>query len=195
MLRRRYGSKLDASGAELLTMLVISSQHLQQLIVDLYQYTQTGQSLAEKETMDCRALTDLAILHLNHAIDASGATIHLDSMPLVYGYPASFTLLMQNLIGNAIKYVAFNIHPHIHIKCTEYPDRWLFSVSDNGIGIEEAYYSQIFLPFKRLHNQDHYRGSGMGLAICKKIVKQHGGEIWVESNPGAGSHFHFTVPK
>ena len=116
-------------------------------------------------------------------------------MPEINAIQVSLKMVFQNLISNAIKYQNGNDKPEIEIRAVELDTHWQFSISDNGIGIEEEYREKIFQLFNRLHSSEEYPGTGMGLATCKKIVKQHGGEIWVESEPGKGSTFHFTIAK
>ena len=136
-----------------------------------------------------RALTNLSV-----AIRESGAVITKDSLPTVLGDPARITQVLQNLLSNAIKFRGARI-PEIHVAAERNGGAWLFSVRDNGIGMEAAYSERIFRVFQRLHTRRQYPGTGIGLAICKKIIEHHGGRVWVTSQPGQGSTFYFTVPE
>jgi signal transduction histidine kinase len=129
---------------------------------------------------------------LRQAIDESGATVQWEGLPQVAGNRRQLVQLMQNLIGNAVKYRA-DRPPVVRVEAIRRPGAWEVAVSDNGIGINEADQQKIFTLFKRLHGRSRYAGTGVGLALCKKIVTLHGGRLWVESRPGAGSTFHFTL--
>jgi light-regulated signal transduction histidine kinase (bacteriophytochrome) len=136
---------------------------------------------------------ELALLNLRAAIEESGARVTHDPLPTVLGDEAQLGQLFQNLIGNAIKYHGSS-PPEIHIRCERDGDVWRFAVIDNGIGIDPEYADRIFIIFQRLHTKQEYPGTGVGLAICKKIVERHRGKIWVESAPRKGSIFYFTLP-
>ena len=150
--------------------------------------------------MACEAALDQACADLRAAITESAAEISHGPLPTVRGNAGQLTHLFQNLIGNAIKFHA-DQPPQVHIGVQQQENHshggaacWVFSVQDNGIGIEPRYFDRIFLIFQRLHNREEYPGTGIGLAICKKIVERHGGQIWVESELGKGSTFRFTIP-
>jgi light-regulated signal transduction histidine kinase (bacteriophytochrome) len=142
---------------------------------------------------DSAAILERAIANLQMAIAESGATITHDSLPEVMVDASQFVQLFQNLIGNAIKFRSEQ-PPQIHISAEHIEDAWRFSVRDNGIGIEPEYTERIFIIFQRLHRRADYPGTGIGLAICRKIVERHGGRLWIESEPGQGSIFYFTLP-
>jgi chemotaxis family two-component system sensor kinase Cph1 len=135
-----------------------------------------------------------ALFNLRAAMEETGALLTHDPMPTLPADEVQFGQLLQNLIGNALKFRSSDV-PRIHIGAIESELDWQFEVRDNGIGIEPQYYERIFMVFQRLHNKGEYPGTGIGLAICKKVVERHGGRIWVESRPGAGSSFFFTLPK
>jgi len=135
-----------------------------------------------------------ALINLRAAIEESGAAVTHDPLPVVRGDDSQLAQLFQNLIGNALKFRSASV-PRIHVSAREDKDHWEFAVRDNGIGIDPQYFERIFMVFQRLHNKDEYPGTGIGLAICKKVVDRHGGRIWVESEPGKGTAFRFTLPK
>jgi two-component system, chemotaxis family, sensor kinase Cph1 len=134
------------------------------------------------------------VSNLRAAIEETGAAVSWDALPSVLADDTQLTQLFQNLIGNALKFRSASV-PRIHVFVSAKEGQWHFMVRDNGIGIEPPYFERIFMVFQRLHNKAEYPGTGIGLAICKKVVERHGGRIWVESRPGEGSAFHFTLPK
>jgi len=135
-----------------------------------------------------------ALANLRAALEESGAAVTSDLLPEVAADETQLTQLLQNLIGNALKFRG-EAQPRIHVSCASSESEWEIAVRDNGIGIEPQYFERIFMVFQRLHDKSQYPGTGIGLAICKKVVDRHGGRIWVESAPGQGSCFHFTLPK
>ena len=139
------------------------------------------------------AALDHALSNMQAAIQQSGAVVTRDPLPVVTGDNSQLVQLFQNLIGNAIKFNRDGA-PRIHVSADEQGREWVFPVRDNGIGIEPEYFGRIFLIFQRLHDRKQYPGTGIGLAICKKVVERHGGEIWADSEPGTGSTFYFTLP-
>jgi light-regulated signal transduction histidine kinase (bacteriophytochrome) len=146
------------------------------------------------EDIDAGAILDKALLSLGAAIKQSGALVTRADLPSVRVHEFQLEQIFQNLIGNAIRYRA-SAPPRIHVAAVQQGSAWLFSVQDNGIGIDPQYKEQIFGIFKRLHNTSEYPGTGMGLAICERIVQRTGGRIWVESEAGRGSTFYFTIPR
>ena len=169
------------------------SRRMQSLISGLLEYSRVGTRGKEPELTDSKAALEQAILDLHASIKESGVKITADDLPTVHVDPVQLAQLFQNLIGNAIKFRS-DSPPEIHISASRQANDWRFAVADNGIGIEPQYAERIFLIFQRLHTRKKYPGTGIGLAICKKIVERHGGKIWVESKPGRGSTFYFTVP-
>jgi signal transduction histidine kinase len=163
------------------------------LIQDLLSYSRIGTSEWRRQTVDLDAAVKHACENLRLAIAESRASVHSDPLPSVNGDRTLLTQLFQNLIGNALKYHSAE-DPVIKVYAEETGPEWRFAVRDNGIGIPRAYQDQIFGVFKRLHGKN-YPGTGIGLAICQRIVERHGGRIWVESEPGRGSTFFFTLPK
>jgi PAS domain S-box-containing protein len=192
LLERRYKDKLDAKADEFIHYAVDGASRMQTLISDLLTYSRVGTRGEPFEIVNTFASLSNAIANLKIAIAESGAEVTYDALPNVIGDASQLSQLFQNLIGNAIKFRG-EVPPQIHIGVESKNGFWLFSVSDNGIGIEPQYRDRIFLIFQRLHNRTKYSGTGIGLAICKKIVERHGGSLWVESSPIRGSTFYFTI--
>ena len=165
------------------------------LINDLLAYTRASGDLeAAQETVDLNVAFEAALQNLSAAIVQSGACVTHDRLPAVRIGTTHFQQILQNLIGNAIKYRG-DAPPRIHVSAREQDGAWLFSVQDNGIGIDPQYHEQVFGLFKRLHAGATYSGTGIGLAICKKLVERYGGRIWLQSERGQGTTFFFTVPQ
>ena len=167
---------------------------MEMLVSDLLAYTRTIQSGTMPEPSDASAALREALSNLARAIAESDARIEFDALPSVPIHTTPLQQLFQNLVGNAIKYHKPGVSPVVRVCAQRQNSHWLFSVSDNGIGIEPEYQERIFGLFKRLHTGDEYSGSGIGLALCQRIVERHHGRIWVESQPGQGSTFYFTLP-
>ncbi|HBL57236.1 MAG TPA: histidine kinase [Cyanobacteria bacterium UBA8803] len=194
LLAKRYRGQLDAKADKFITYIVEGVTRMQTLIQDLLGYSYLGRASKNFQPTDCKAACDLAIANLKIAIQKSGATITLGELPTVMADATQLVQLFQNLIGNGIKYRS-NKPPFVEVKAQRQEDKWLFSVRDNGIGIEPQYAERIFMIFQRLHTREEYPGTGIGLAICKKIVEHHGGRIWMESQLGHGATFYFTIPQ
>ena len=194
LLARRYKGKLDSDADEFIEFAVDGAKRMQNLINDLLAYSRLGTKGGTfRETASADAVKS-ALRNLAAAIEGSGAHIECGSLPAVWADPTQLMLLFQNLVGNAIKYRGAE-PPCVGIECGEESGAWAFTVRDNGIGIEPRYQERIFQVFQRLHSRQLYPGTGIGLAICKKIVERHGGRIRVESEAGCGAAFHFTIPK
>jgi hypothetical protein len=192
MLQRKYLSKLDANADQYISYIVGGARRMEMLLKDLLTYSQTGSSAeGPAETVDFIDVIRKVLLNLQASVEQSGAMITWDAIPAVHAHEIRLVQLLQNLLGNAIKYRAGD-PPRIHIAAQWQEPEWVLSVQDNGIGIAPEYAQQIFKIFKRLHGQD-YPGTGIGLAICQRIVETYGGKIWVESD-GKGSCFYFTLP-
>ena len=193
LLQRRYQGKLDADADEFIAYAVDGSVRMQKLINDLLAYSRVGRGAEPFEPVDCGKIVKTVLLDLQAAISESGAAIHCGDLPVLMGDRVHVTQIFQNLISNAIKFR--NARPlEIQIAAERKAEDWLFSIRDNGIGIDPEYFERIFVIFQRLHTHQEYAGTGVGLAICKKAVEGHGGRIWVESEPGKGSIFYFTLP-
>ncbi|HXG31270.1 MAG TPA: ATP-binding protein, partial [Thermodesulfobacteriota bacterium] len=193
LLERRYKDKLDNDAKEFISYAVDGSKRMQRLINDLLMYSRVGTRGKPFEQTDCNTVLDKALNNLKIAIEERKALVTHDPLPTVMGDPTQLIQLFQNLIGNAIKFCNGR-RPEVHIGVESKSGDWLFSVRDNGIGIAPEYFERIFVIFQRLHNKEEYSGTGIGLAVCKKIVERHGGRIWVESELGKGTTFCFTIP-
>jgi light-regulated signal transduction histidine kinase (bacteriophytochrome) len=173
---------------------VDGAARMKQLIEDLLAYSRVGTKGKEFRPTPVENALRRAVTNLRAAIEESGAEITHDPLPTVAADEVQLAQLFQNLMGNALKFKGSD-KPHVHVRAVESPSEWRFAVEDNGIGIEPQYFERIFMLFQRLHTKGDYPGTGIGLAICKKVVERHGGRIWVESEPGKGSRFIFTLPK
>ena len=194
LLERRYREKLDEKADKYINYIVGGVKRMGTQIEDLLEYSRVGREQSTFRETDCNVILQQAISNLQSEIDANHATIVVpDNLPALIVDASQLTVLFQNLMGNSIKYRR-QIPPHIEIKAQRQEKIWQFSLADNGIGLEAQYRKRIFQIFQRLHTQEEYPGTGIGLAICQKIVERHGGEIWVESQPGHGSVFYFTIP-
>ncbi len=194
LLARRYGDKLDGDAHEFMDFVVDGAARMKQLIEDLLAYSRVGTRGRALTPTDSGAALARALANLRGAQEASGAQVTHEAMPEVVADSGQLTQLFQNLIGNAMKFRGEE-PPRIHVSAQTRERVWVFSVRDNGIGLDTQYADRIFMMFQRLHNKQEYPGTGIGLAICKKIVERHGGRIWVDSRPGEGSTFGLTIAK
>ena len=194
LLATRFGSKLDRKGAEFLEYLNSGASRMEMMVRDLLAYTQITKLGAPNESVDMNSVLSDTLANLRQTIAESGATVTADALPSVPVHRIHLQQLLQNLIGNAIKYRRPELAPAVHVSSEKQNEWWLISVRDNGIGIEPEYQEQIFGLFKRLHGNNEYSGTGIGLAVCLRIVERYQGRIWVESDPGQGSTFKFTIP-
>jgi light-regulated signal transduction histidine kinase (bacteriophytochrome) len=206
LLARRYQGRLDADADEFIQYAVDGAQRMQTLINDLLAYSRVGTRLKPFAPTDCQEALQRALDNLKVTIEESGAVIHRGELPTVMADGVQLIQLFQNLLGNAIKFRGER-RPEIHVSATlrsratgvgvaAHPpaQEWLLVVRDNGIGIDKEHFERVFAIFQRLHSREQYPGTGIGLAVCKKIVELHGGRIWVESEMGRGSTFCFTLP-
>ncbi|MFA6209786.1 MAG: ATP-binding protein [Candidatus Obscuribacterales bacterium] len=194
LLARRYSDQLDQDAKEFIEFTVDATKRMQELINDLLLYSRVDTKGKEFVSTDCNQIVAMAMANLKVAIDESGAQVHYSQLPAVEADGSQILQVFQNLIGNAIKFRSKDA-PVVTISAEETPKSWTFSVKDNGQGFDMKYGDRIFVIFQRLHTKEMYPGSGIGLAVCKKIVERHGGAIWVESEPGKGTTFRFTMPK
>ena len=194
LLERRYADKLDANAREFMDFIVDGAARMKQLIEDLLAYSRVGTRGREFQATSSGAALAKALANLRAAQDSSAAVVTHDKMPEVLADGAQLTQVFQNLIGNAMKFRGTEA-PRIHVEAQTRDEVWVFTVRDNGIGLDPQYADRIFMMFQRLHNKTEYPGTGIGLAIVKKIVERHGGRIWVDSAPGKGSTFGFTIAR
>jgi PAS domain S-box-containing protein len=192
LLARRYKGVLDADADEFIEYAVDGATRMQRLIQDLLMYSRVGTKGKVLRVASSQAALDEALGNLRNAIEEHGAIITHDALPTVLADEIQLVQLFQNLVGNAIKYQDKAI-PEVHVSAQQHDSKWMFSVRDNGLGIEPRYFERIFGMFQRLHKRDEFAGTGIGLAVCKKIVERHGGTISVESTPGQGSTFRFAM--
>jgi PAS domain S-box-containing protein len=192
LLERRYKGKLDADADEFIGYAVEGAGRMQRLINDLLTYSRVGRRANPLAPLASGDAVKLALANLKGAIAESGVAVEVDELPTVRGDRTLLAQLFQNLVGNAIKFRRDEL-PLVRIGAERIDEHWQFTVADNGIGIEPAYLERVFLIFQRLHERSKYPGTGIGLAIAKKVVDYHGGRIWIDSTPGKGSRFHFTL--
>jgi light-regulated signal transduction histidine kinase (bacteriophytochrome) len=193
LLKKRYKDQIDKQGMEYIEFTVDGARRMDELIKDILEYSEVGTEDKAFKPVDCSSVVSNAISNLQVAIQESGTIVTYDSLPTVTGNSTLLTSLFQNLLENAIKFRGAEA-PRIHISSEKEKEEWVFSVRDNGIGIDSKFLEDIFTPFRRLHRRDEYPGTGIGLATCKKIVERHGGKIWGKSETGTGSTFYFTIP-
>lgn len=193
LLSRRYKSRLDSKGVEFIDCALNSIGRLEQQIRDLLDYSRVTTRGQEFKPVQMKAIVDQVLQDLSLIIQENNATITCDPLPEVWADASQLARVFQNLIGNALKFSG-DQPPRIHIGAKALEGEWQFWVQDQGIGIDPKNFERIFLMFERLHSRSDYPGTGIGLAFCKKIVERHGGRIWVESHPGQGSTFYFTLP-
>ncbi len=193
LLQKRYQGRLDAHADEYIAFAVGGADRMQRLIEGLLSFSNVGTRGKPFQPVDANRVLDEAIANLEAAIHETAAVITRDSLPVVNADRTQLMQLLQNLIGNAIKFRREE-PPRVHVAARRSDGDWLFSVRDNGIGIEPKHADRVFILFRRLHDSQAYPGTGVGLTICKRIVERHGGRIWVESEPGRGSTFSFTLP-
>jgi signal transduction histidine kinase/DNA-binding LacI/PurR family transcriptional regulator len=193
MLARRYKGQLDADADDFISFAVDGAERMQILIHDLLQYSRVTTHGKPFTPTDCTTTLHHALANLEIAVEESDAVITHDELPTVMADETQLTRLLQNLISNAIKFRKKETRPEIHVSAERTGDEWTFSVRNNGIGIAPEYFERIFMIFQRLHSREEYTGTGIGLAVCKRIVERHGGRIWVESKLGEESTFYFTI--
>jgi len=193
LLQQRYQGKLDTNADEFIAFAVDGAERMQALILGLLNYSRVGTQGRPFEPISGNQVLERALANLKIAIAESGATIEHDSLPVIHGDAVQLTQLFQNLISNAIKFRGAD-PPKVRIHVERKGPEWLFTIRDNGIGIAPKDFERIFVLFQRLHSRQNYPGTGIGLSFCKKIVERHGGSIWLESEPGKGTTFFFTLP-
>lgn len=193
LLGRRYKGRLDQDADDFIAYAVDGANRMKALINDLLSYSKAGKHAETFQETPLQAAVDRAVDNVRAALTESGGTVTHGDLPVVTADPGQLIQLFQNLIANAVKFRGAAA-PRVHVSVVQKATEWIAAVSDNGIGIDPQYFGRIFIIFQRLHNKAEYPGTGMGLAICKRIVERHGGRIWVESPPGGGSTFFFSLP-
>jgi signal transduction histidine kinase len=193
LLAERYQGKLDCDADKYIHYAVDGALRMQKLVQDLLAFSRVGRQGMTLSSTDCNTVLQAALRNLETAIPQSGAAVQRDQLPVVMADSSQLVQVFQNLIGNAIKFRSSE-PPLIHVSAAAKGKEWVFAVADNGIGIAAEHVEEVFVIFRRLHTHAEYPGSGIGLSICKKIIEQHGGRIWVESELGRGSTFKFTLP-
>ena len=194
LLEKRYKDKLDEDADEFIAFIVDGAKRMQSLISDLLTYSRIGRIVEPFRSIDINVVIDSVINNLKKSIVEIDAKITYDPLPTLTGNEIELMQLLQNLISNAIKFHKDERPPVVHISAKLLKNQWIFSIRDNGIGIDSQYFDRIFIIFQRLHKKDEFGGTGIGLAICKKIIEHHRGKIWVESELGKGSTFYFSIP-
>lgn len=194
LFAHKYKDKLDQQAETYLHYILDGTEHMHLLINDLLAFSHIRTRAKPFERVRMNAVLDRALDSLKITLEESGATVASERLPDVEGDDVQLAQLFQNLIGNAVKFRQKDAPLHIRVSAEHKGNEWVFGVHDNGIGIESRFFGQIFEVFRQLHTRQEYAGSGMGLAICRKIVERHGGRIWVESSLGEGSSFYFTLP-
>ncbi|MGB9152509.1 MAG: PAS domain S-box protein [Alphaproteobacteria bacterium] len=195
LILTEYKNAVDDQGKIYLNLIRDAASRMQTMVTDLLEYARVGKGPTHSELFDARNEFEHALQNLLTSIAANNAKVTSDLLPQINGDPVQFLRLLQNLIGNGLKYHQHDIPATIHVAAKDQGESWLFSVADNGIGIDAKHLIRIFEPFKRLHSQQEYAGTGLGLTVCKRIVENHSGKIWCVSTPGQGSTFYFTWPK
>jgi len=194
MLAKYQGENLDEKSVRCISKIASGIQRMQTLINDLLNYSRIQTKPHELIQIDSNKIIQSCLKSLNASISEAGAEVVFDTLPTVMADGPQLSQLFQNLIGNALKFSAEGRTPVVRISAKRLGLYWLFSVQDNGIGIAPEFVKRIFGVFQRLHSASAYPGTGIGLAICQRIVERHGGKIWAESDPGSGTTFNFTIP-
>ncbi|MDD1745544.1 MAG: ATP-binding protein [Candidatus Methanoperedens sp.] len=193
LLEKRYKNKLDKDADEFIEFILDGATRMQSMINDLLQYSRVGTRGKPFKLTDFESVFGQSLVNLKIAIDENNAIITHDPLPTLMADSTQMIEVFQNLISNAIKFRSKE-SPQVHVSALKKRNDWVFSVRDNGIGIAPEFFDKLFILFQRLHSRSEYPGTGIGLAVCKKIVERHGGKIWVESEPDKGSTFYFSIP-
>jgi PAS domain S-box-containing protein len=192
-LEKKYSDIIDEKGKQYIYFAVDGAKRMRQIILDLLEFSRVGRFDGKMETVDTNKVVEEVVSLFRNQIEETGAVVHFKDLPVVQTFQSPFRQVIQNLISNALKYQKPDQKAVVNISAKKVESQWQFAISDNGIGIEPEYYDRIFAIFQRLHNKDEYSGTGIGLAIVKKIIEVMGGQIWIESKPGEGSTFFFTL--
>jgi light-regulated signal transduction histidine kinase (bacteriophytochrome) len=195
LLKKRYEGQLDARADEFIAHAVDGTKRMQALIMDLLSYSRVGTHTHPFTPTDCAEIMQDTLANLRVSIEESGAVVTCDPLPSVMADDSQLAQVFQNLVGNALKFRAENRKPEVRVSARQEAGEWIFGVADNGIGIEPQYFERVFRVFQRLHTRARYPGTGIGLAIVKKVVERHGGRVWIESQLERGTTFFFTLPE
>lgn len=194
LLTRRYKQQLDGEPEHFLDLIVKGARRMSALVQDLLDYARVKTEIDRPSSYSLDQDFETALTQLQQRIEESKAVVTHDPLPEIQADQGQMVRLFQNLVANALKYRKPDVPPVIHISAQQQGSEWLITVEDNGIGFDPKHAKEIFSAFKRLHSQQEYEGTGVGLAICRRIVERHGGRIWAESQPGQGARFHFSLP-
>ncbi|MFC0183939.1 ATP-binding protein [Pseudarcicella hirudinis] len=194
LLNKKYSGQLDEQAEKYIHFAVDGAQRMNQLILDLLEYSRVGLNRDTFKAVDMNDIVARSLTIFKERIEEDEATVIVEQLPVIRANKMQMEQLIQNLIGNALKYRS-EYKPELHFEVKEEDKYWKFSLKDNGIGIDPRFFRKIFTIFQRLHNKKEYSGTGVGLAICNKIIEKHGGKMWVESEAGAGSKFFFTISR
>ena len=194
LLKKRYAGQLDAKADQYIEFAVDGANRMQRLIQDLLAFSRVGTHPLELTDTDLNTVLAEVVQNLKLALEDSGGEVVVQNLPQVCADRGQVSRVLQNLVGNGLKFQREGVAPVVQISARAAGSMWEISVKDNGIGIEPGYFERIFIIFQRLHTKEQYSGSGIGLAVVKKIIERHGGKLWVESSSGEGSTFHFTLP-
>ena len=193
LLEKQCADQLSESGLQYLGFMSDAARRMKNLISDLLSLSRTSRAQLEKTELDLNQCVDDVLPLVGHRMESTGAQLVVPDLPTVAGDRRLIAQLYQNLIGNALKFITTET-PRVELTAERGDGEWVLGVRDNGIGVSEDAAARIFQPFQRLHGRDEYEGTGIGLSICRKAVQRHNGRIWVESRPGEGAHFRFTLP-
>jgi light-regulated signal transduction histidine kinase (bacteriophytochrome) len=194
LLEKKYKDQLDETASQYIRFAVDGADRMKKLIMDLLEYSRVGTNRDQLGDTDMNEIAAQIIDTFAGKIQETNACIKVNPLPVIQANKMQVLQLLQNLVGNALKYNTADV-PQVGIGYEEKPGFWQFFVKDNGIGIDPKFFEKVFIIFQRLHNKNEFSGTGIGLAICKKIIEKHGGAIWIESGVGAGSTFFFTIKK
>jgi light-regulated signal transduction histidine kinase (bacteriophytochrome) len=195
LLEKKYIGIIDEKGKQYINFAVDGANRMRQIILDLLDFSKVGKEDYEQESVDLNLIVKEVIFLSQNQVTDTEATINFSKLPTLTAYKTPLRQVIQNLISNSLKYHRTGVPPVINLSAIEFETYWQFEVSDNGIGIEKEYFDKVFLIFKRLHRPGEYSGNGIGLAVCKKIIENFGGRIWLESEVSKGTSFYFTLPK
>lgn len=193
-IEKKYADVLDEKGKTYISFAVDGARRMRQIILDLLEFSRVGRAIEEQETINMEEMIKEVEVLLRKEIKEKNASVTTSELPVIKLYRTPLRQIFQNLISNALKYSRKDEPAKIHISVKHLKNQWQFAIADNGIGIDEQYFDKIFIIFQRLHNKNEYSGTGMGLAVTKKIVENLGGKIWLESTEGKGSTFYFSIP-